>query len=138
MTQQTGNWSREQNSAVTDLAVLVGEWAMVGKHPAYPSEVKGQSSFHWLEEEALLVWHSHWEQPGPPSSVSVIGHDDSGAAEYTILSSDERGTSRIYYMSLEGHVWIMHRESPGFSQRMTGAISDDGRTITVQGELSRD
>ncbi len=138
MTQQSGGWSREPNSALKDLALLVGEWTTIGVHPAYQSVVKGHSSFHWLEDEALLVWHSHWEQPGPPSAISVIGHDDSSEAQYTLIYSDERGVSRIYEMSLEGRVWKMHRESSGFSQRTTGAISDDGRTITVRGELSRD
>jgi hypothetical protein len=41
-------------------------------------------------------------------------------------------------MSLEGGVWKMWRESPSFSQRMTGTFSDDGNIITSHGELSRD
>jgi hypothetical protein len=55
-----------------------------------------------------------------------------------MLYSDERGVARIYQMSLEGGVWKMWRESPGFSQPMTGMLSSDGNTMTCQGELSRD
>jgi hypothetical protein len=55
-----------------------------------------------------------------------------------MLYSDERGVARIYQMSLEGGVWKMWRESPGFSQRMTGMLSSDGNTMTCHGELSRD
>ena len=55
-----------------------------------------------------------------------------------MLYCDERGVARIYQMSLEGGVWKIWRESAGFSQRMTGTFGDDGNTITVHGELSRD
>ncbi len=117
--------------------ILVGEWTMVGTHPAFPSAAHGHSSFEWLMEEALLLWHFDWERPGPPSALSVIGHDDA-VQTCSILYADERGVARIYQMSLEGGVWKMWRDTPGFSQRITGTFSEDGNTITSQGELSRD
>lgn len=123
--------------ALSQFEALVGEWNTVGTHPAFASPARGHSSFEWLVEGALLIWRFGWEQPGPPSALSVIGHDDAGEA-CTMLYSDERGVARIYRMSLEGGIWRMWRESPGFSQRMLGGISDDGNTITVHGELSRD
>ncbi len=125
------------NSALKDLDLLVGEWTMIGTHPAFPSRVNGHSSFKWLEQGSLLVWHINWERPRPPSGIGVIGHDDSEES-YILLYSDERGVARIYQMRLEDRVWKMLRESPGFSQRMTGTFSDDGSTITNHGELSRD
>ena len=117
--------------------ILIGEWEMVGTHPAFPSSVHGHSSFEWLREGALLVWHFEWERSGPPSALSVIGHDDAGET-CSMLYADERGVARIYQMSLEGSVWKMWRESPGFSQRVTGTFSEDRNTITSHGELSRD
>lgn len=124
-------------STLSQFAILVGEWDMVGTHPAFPSAGHGHSSFEWLIEGALLVWHFDWERPGPPSALGVIGHDDTVEA-CSMLYADERGVARIYQMSLEGGIWKMWRDSPGFSQRMTGTFSDDGATITVHGELSRD
>ncbi|HLZ21942.1 MAG TPA: hypothetical protein VKQ30_07460 [Ktedonobacterales bacterium] len=41
-------------------------------------------------------------------------------------------------MSLASGVWKMWRDSPGFSQRMTGTFGEDGNTIVVHGKLSRD
>jgi hypothetical protein len=35
-------------------------------------------------------------------------------------------------------VWKWWRNAPGFSQRFTGVITADGRTIVSNGELSRD
>jgi hypothetical protein len=117
--------------------ILVGEWNMIGTHPAFPSSVPGHSSFEWLVERAILTWHFDWERPGPPNATSVIGRDDS-VETCSMLYSDERGVARIYQMSLEGGVWKMWRNSPGFSQRITGTFSKDGNTITCHGELSRD
>jgi hypothetical protein len=118
--------------------VLVGEWTMVGTHPGLPSTVQGLSSFEWLRDGALLVWHFDWERgQGIPNAFSVIGHDDA-VEPCSMLYSDDRGVARIYQMSLAGGVWKMWRESADFSQRMTGTFSDDGNTITWHGELSRD
>ncbi len=108
---------------------------MVGTHPGLPSVAHGRSSFEWLKEGALLVWQFDWELPLPPSALSVIGHDDS-VEMCSMLYTDERGVARIYQMSLEDGVWKMWRDSPGFSQRMTGTVSHDGNTITVHGESS--
>lgn len=118
--------------------ILIGEWTTVGTHPALPAAVHGHSSFEWLREGALLVWHFDWEHgTGIPSAFSVIGHDDV-TEPCSMLYSDERGVARIYQMSLSGGVWKMWRESADFSQRMTGTFSDDRNTINWRGELSRD
>ena len=100
--------------------------------------VHGQSSFAWLREGALLIWHFDWDHgQGIPNAYSVIGHDDM-AEPCSMLYTDERGVARIYQMTLADGLWKMWRNSPDFSQRMTGTFSDDGHTITWRGELSRD
>jgi hypothetical protein len=55
-----------------------------------------------------------------------------------MLYFDERGVSRRYETSLRDGVWRWWRSAPGFSQRFSGVISADGRTIVSHGELSRD
>lgn len=127
----------QPTNSLKQFDILVGEWDMEGTHPALPSPAHGRSSFEWLVKDALLVWNFDWDHPSIPNAVSVIGHDDIGDA-CSMLYADERGVSRIYQMSLDGGVWKMWRESEGFSQRMTGEFSDDGKTINVHGELSRD
>ncbi len=118
--------------------ILLGAWTMVGIHPYLPAAVYGHSSFEWLREGALLVWHFDWEPgQGIPSALSIIGHDDA-VDPCSMLYTDERGVARIYQMSLVGGVWKMWRESPDFSRRMMGTFSEDGETITWQGEMSRD
>jgi hypothetical protein len=118
--------------------ILIGEWTTVGTHPQLPSTVHGHSSFEWLREGALLVWHFNWEQgQGIPNAFSVIGHDDA-VEPCSMLYTDERGVARIYQMSLVDGVWKMWRNSSDFSQRMTGTFSDDSNTINWQGEMSHD
>lgn len=122
-------------NSMKQFAILIGEWDMVGIHPALPEPVRGHSSFSWLKEETLLRWHFDWERGGIPTALSIIGHDDSVEA-CSVLYSDERGICRIYQMSLSGGVWKMWRDVPGFSQRMTATFSEDENTITWHGELS--
>ncbi len=50
----------------------------------------------------------------------------------------KRGVSRRYEVSLRDNVWTWWRNAPGFSQRFSGSIAADGRTIVARGELSRD
>jgi hypothetical protein len=129
--------NRRNQLVLKHLGILVGKWAMLGTHPAFPSAAHGSSTFEWLAEDALLIWHFDWQQPGPPSAISVIGRDDSTDA-CCALYSDERGVGRIYQMTLEDGVWRMWREPTGFPQRMTGTFSDDGKAIRVQRLLSHD
>ena len=118
--------------------VLVDQWTMLGTHPQLPSAVHGQSTFEWLREGALLVWHFDWVHgSGIPSAFCIIGHDDA-VEPCSMLYTDVRGVARIYQMTLASGVWKMWRAWPDFSQRMTGMFSDDGNTITWHGELSHD
>src|SRR6266536_1498303 len=66
----------QPTSSMKQFDILVGEWTMVGTHPEFPDAAHGHSSFEWLVEGGLLVWHFNWERGGPPSALSVIGHDE--------------------------------------------------------------
>lgn len=127
----------QPTGSMQQFAALIGEWATEGTHPQLPSPIFGHSSFEWLREDSLLVWHFKWESADVPNAFSVIGRDDGSGETCTMLYCDERGVSRIYQMSLEEGVWKMWRDSAGFSQRTTGTFSPDRNTITCKGELSR-
>ena len=138
MNKATERQPPQPTRSLKQFDILVGEWTTVGTHPLLPAAVHGHSSFEWLREGALLVWHFDWDHgQGIPSAFSIIGHDDA-VEPCSMLYTDERGVARIYQMSLAGGVWKMWRESTDFSQRMTGTFSEDGITITWHGELSHD
>jgi hypothetical protein len=126
------------NPALQPFGVLIGTWKTVGTHPMVPGTTfHGHTSFDWIEGGAFLVMHSEIDEPQIPSGIAVFGSDDA-TGEYFMLYFDERGVSRKYDVTLRDGVLKWWRNAPGFSQRFTGAIADDGRTIVGNGELCRD
>jgi alkanesulfonate monooxygenase SsuD/methylene tetrahydromethanopterin reductase-like flavin-dependent oxidoreductase (luciferase family) len=84
---------------VTTLDVLSGgrAWLSIGAGDYEEEAVGSGLPFPPLKEryeqlEEIL-------QPGPPSALSVIGHDDA-VQTCCMLYADERGVARIYQMSL--------------------------------------
>jgi len=131
------------NPSLEPLEVLSGRWdveirwspkthELVGG----PATVRGAMSFEWIEDGHFLVQHQGGGE-GPPESRWLIGRDET-SGEYRVLYSDARGVSRIYHMSLEGRVWRIWRNAPGFSQRFEGKLGVDSRTIEAHWEKSID
>ena len=132
------NEAAKPNAALSPLSVLVGTWNTTGTHPLVPGKTfHGRTSFAWIEGGAFLMMHSEIDEAEIPSGIAVFGTDDT-TGESSMLYFDERGVSRRYEVSLRDNVWKWWRNAPGFSQRFTGAIAADGRTIVSRGELSRD
>ena len=61
----------QPTSSMKHFAILIGEWKMVETYPEFPSAAHGHSSFSWLMDGGLLVWHFDWERGGPPGSTSA-------------------------------------------------------------------
>jgi len=100
MSEQANHPPQPTSDVMKQFEILVGEWSMVGIHPKLPSTAYGRSSFKWLVEGGLLTWHFDWERGGPPSALSVIGHDDAFET-CSMLYSDERAQSLHNYGLLE-------------------------------------
>ena len=139
MHEQIGREAAMPNPALTAFGVLIGGWTTVGSHPLVPgTTLHGRASFEWIEGGAFLVMRSEILNDSRfPSGMAVFGHDDA-QGDWMMVYFDQRRVSRIIHTSLSGKVWKTWRDAPGFSQRMTATISDDGNTITSVGELSRD
>jgi hypothetical protein len=133
-----GSEAAKPNPALAHLRVLVGTWTTVGAHPMVPGvTLLGRTSFEWIEGGAFLMMRSEIAHPDFPSGIAIFGADDSSGA-HSMLYFDERSVSRRYETSLQNNVWKWWRNDPEFSQRFTGTISADGRTIVSGGEMSRD
>jgi hypothetical protein len=138
MAGSVGHEAAKPNPALAPLSALVGTWNAIGTHPLVPGTTfHGRTTFDWIEGGAFLIMHSQIDEPEIPSGIAVFGSDDT-TGECSMLYFDERGVSRRYEVSLQDRVWKWWRNAPGFSQRFTGAIAADGRTILSRGELSRD
>lgn len=126
----------KENAELEPLNALVGEWTLEATHPAYPSVVvAGRSTFEWLEGQQFLIQRSQSDHPDFPDGISIIGDVDDTLSMYYF---DSRGVHRVYEMSMSDGVWRIWRDAPGFSQRFTGTMGDDGNTIAGVWELSRD
>jgi hypothetical protein len=127
------------------LDVLTGQWEMEATFeagyfgPGSPATTErgGRTTFEWLQGRYFLTQRFVVDHPAAPSGISIIG---AGADQETFAQHyyDSRGVARVYQMSLDGGVWKLWREAPGFWQRYTGVISADGSRITGAWEGSPD
>lgn len=137
MAKQIGHEAIIPNPALKDFSVLLGNWTTTGSHRLISHPLHGRASFEWAEGGAFLMMRSEIDEPEVPSAVSIIGSDDAAKA-YFMLYFDERGISRKFDVSMSGNVLKYWRIIPGFSQRFTGTLSEDGNTIVGLSELCED
>jgi hypothetical protein len=132
------NEAAKPNPALEPLHVLIGTWTTVGTHPLVPGKTfHGRTTFEWMEGGAFVIMRSEMDEPEIPSGIAIFGTDDT-TGECSMLYFDERGVSRRYEVSVRDGEWKWWRNTPKFSQRFTGDIAADGRTIVSHGQLSRD
>jgi hypothetical protein len=136
----------QQPSPSTELALLeplVGEWTIEALFPQLPpTDTRGKVTFEWMTGEEFLI--QRWEVPVPeaPDGLAIIGADP-GGDNYLQHYFDSRGVARVYAMSLDDGVWKLSRTAADFSpldfsQRFSGTVSDDGRTIQGRWEICHD
>jgi hypothetical protein len=125
------------------LEPLVGQWSVEALFPgAPPTDLRGRTVFEWMTGGEFLL--QRWEVPidEAPDGLAVIGPDHGNSA-YLQHYFDSRGVARVYAMSFGSGVWKLSRTNADFSpldfaQRLTGSLSDDGRTIQARWELAHD
>ncbi len=129
------------NPALQDLKGFVGNWTMELSNASFlpnsADTVKGQVSFEWLEEGAFLVMYMGNKPSGTPDAIWLVSRDAS-TSNYIVLYYDTRKVSRVYEMSFSDRTWKIWRNSPGFSQRFAGKLSEDDNLITAYWEKSSD
>jgi hypothetical protein len=140
-----GDVPAQRPGSLDRLDTLIGQWEVEATFEAGrlgpgtpPMTARGAlTTFEWLEGRFFLTQRFITEHPAAPSGIAIIGAC-TGQDAFTQHYFDSRGVTRIYQMTLHGKVWKLWREAPGFCQRYTGLISDDGNTITGAWEASAD
>jgi hypothetical protein len=133
-----------ESPAMERLAALIGEWSMDAKFKDIPpAEESARAFFEWMPGQRFLI--ERWEVPVPeaPDGIAVIGPDPEKEDHYLQHYFDTRGVARVYKMSMSDGIWKLWRDSPdfsplNFSQRFTGILSDDGKTISGAWEICHD
>lgn len=103
----------------------------------FATDVHAVCVFEWLQGERFLIQRWEVDHPDAPDGIAIIGFDDvrDGFRQHYF---DSRGVARVYEMSFDDRVWKLWRDDPGFSQRFTGAFSEDGNTIRGAWEVFED
>jgi len=135
----------DRHPALARLDALVGRWTV---RPQVEGLGAGWAEFSWVEGGKFLRQFADsdplpdtapavWRENNPLPTTALVGLDDA-ADRLTMLYADRRGVHRVYQMAFDGRVWTLWREAPGFHQRFTGTLTDDGQAIDGQWEMSRD
>ena len=115
----------ERDPALEPFEALIGSWDTVATHPLIDAVVPGTVTYEWLEGGHFLVQRSHNEHELFPDAICVIGAPEDGdglVMEYF----DSRGVRRTYAITLDDGVLRVWRDAPGFDQRLSATLGDDG------------
>ena len=117
---------------------LIGEWTMELTHPAVEDTViRGWTTYEWLEGGRFLIQRAANEHPDFPDSLSVIGVME-GENDLSMQYFDSRGVHRVYAIGFDGRELMLERDAPGFAQRGSAKLSDDGSTLAGVWQLNED
>jgi hypothetical protein len=115
----------ERDPALEPFEALIGTWDTAAKHRLVDEVVSGTTTFEWLEGGHFIVQRAHSDHQLFPDGMSVIGAPETGDG-LVLEYFDSRGVRRTYRVSLDGGVWRMWRDQPGFDQRFSATIAPDG------------
>ena len=117
---------------------LIGEWTIEMTHPMLEDTVvRGRATYEWLEGGRFLIQHAANEHPDVPDSLSVIGVME-GDSDLSMHYFDSRGVHRVYAIAFDGRELTLERDAPGFAQRGSAELSDDGSTLAGVWQLNED
>ena len=125
-------------SSLEQFQALIGEWTMELTHPMVPDTVvHGRTTYGWLEGGRFVIQRAVNEHPDFPDSLCVIGVME-GDDDLSMQYFDSRGVHRVYAIGFDGRELTTERNAPGFAQRASATLSDDGSTLSGAGELNQD
>jgi hypothetical protein len=117
---------------------LIGVWTMEITHPmAEGTVVQGRTSYEWLEGGQFLIQRAVNDHPDFPDSLCVIGVME-GDDDLSMQYFDSRGVHRVYEVGFDGSELTLQRDAPGFDQRLSAKLSDDGSTLAGVWQLNQD
>lgn len=117
---------------------LIGDWTIEMSHPTLEGTVvTGRTTFEWLEGGHFVIQRAGNDHPQFPDSLCVIGVVG-GDGDLSMQYFDSRGVHRVYEVAFDGAELTLKRDAPGFNQRVTARLSDDGSTLAGVWQLDED
>jgi hypothetical protein len=126
------------NPALKRLAFLIGEWRTTGTHPLVSGEtLRGRTCFAWHEGGGFLIMRSQVDHPQFPDGMAIIASDDAAGA-FAMSYFDERGTSRLFDVTVGELTVTWRRDHPKFAQSTTITADGRGGRLVGKGRMSQD
>ena len=120
----------------TALTPFIGTWQTTGATRATASEpsqqIEAVDSYEWLQGGYFILHHIESKKPMAFKGLEIIGRDESG--NYFLHHYDSMGGRVVSKGEMSGRCWHITSQS----ERFTGTISEDGRTITGSWDRSND
>jgi hypothetical protein len=114
----------ERDPVLDPFDALTGTWDTEAKHRLVDEVVRGTVTFEWLVGGHFLLMRAQAAHELFPDGLSVIGRPEAGEG-LVMEYFDSRGVRRTYGVSLDGGVWRMWRDEPGFEQRFSATLGRD-------------
>jgi hypothetical protein len=128
----------DPSTKLKPFGALIGEWTTEMTHPMVEDAViRGRATYEWLEGGRFLIQRAVNEHPDFPDSLSVIGVME-GGSDVSMQYFDSRGVHRVYAIGFDSRELTMERDVPGFAQRASAKLSDDGATLAGVWQLNED
>jgi hypothetical protein len=114
---------------------LIGEWTIEMTHPmAEDTVVRGRATYEWLEGGRFLIQRAVNDHPDFPDSLCVMEGENDLSMQYF----DSRCVHRVHAIGFDGRELTLGREAPGFAQRSSAKLSDEGSTLAGVWQLNED
>ena len=127
--------SPSPNHALKALDIMVGVWDLQGRDFATKDEIRGQSTFAWLEGGFFLVHRFHLEYGGRAfTGVEYIGYDEKSGHLKTHVFSNQGPTPQAYTWEVDEQSFKNWFGDIGADNHYEGSFSEDRNTLIGQWE----
>jgi hypothetical protein len=125
----------KSNPALKALEVMVGVWDLKGRDFTTNEEVRGQSTFEWLDGGFFLVHRFNFDYAGRPfTGVEYIGYDEKSGHLRTHVFGNQNAEPLEYTWEVDEHSFTNWFGNAGADNRYKGTFSEDRNTLIGQWE----
>lgn len=121
--------------ALKALEIMVGTWDLEGRDFTTNEEIRGQSTFEWMEGGFYMVHRFNLDYAGRKfTDIEYIGHDERRGHLKTHVFSTQGPGPAEYTWEVDEHTFTNWFGDVGSDNRYKGKFSEDRNTLIGQWE----
>ena len=133
--QTQGQDVAKPHPALNVLEIMVGTWDLQGRDFTTNEEIRGQSTFEWLEGGFFLVHRFRFDYAGRKfTGIEYIGYDPKSGHLKTHVFSNNEPDPLEYTWEVTEDTFTNWFGDIGASNRYKGKFSEDHNTLSGQWE----